>query len=819
LSLTPYSWNQVTFRESTDKILPNLDDIQRAIRRTALDINDQIAGLQNVIESKSINHELHVLNNLNDCVKSAASIFSSASTTLSVNRSDRMSVAYESDFGDCFPSEPGETMLRWISSNTVYEFEEESGTTSSLSGPKAAPGKSLELIEEGNASDQSDFDGELEAEIIQSLLRRGKDKLASQEFEAAERHFRNCLTRVSPKESTVSLPRLGSKSEIMTLLLVTYRHQEKWNEARSLLMEKIALESRGSSKANQGVLADTLILVEVLLKKCAYAEALLYGRRALKSYRKLGQEGTLGVQNSLRLLCQVCKAAGNHDEEDAYGAILSDILQRPLPAANPATLTVSEQHDHESVTSSKISIERGLPMEGPSIQSVNTPDTLISNSSWVPSSPSTSTSTATLIPTTSYRRHSSLSSFGSSGPASPHTAYSSSSTKSQEKLPNVKDPSLSHPEDTSTSQSPLSTLGNTFKQHEGDDNQVLPTNESMKFIPLIAEYDHVSDIQQPKDDTATAGMAILATSAPPSPLLKLERLERESEPLKDQNDSQTLHPKKQTTPVISLPVSDQTKNPDHPKILVALESTSSRYRPSNTMPKQYPGFNFSHLMANHALNHLEVDAIEYFRAKKGNPPKPVDSEPRKPVPVSDYELLQWVGTHPDFPFVEQSNTAEVLASSLETPQKTLPKSKSAIDLFNSGILELPTELPPRSKSTVNLPNSNPPNDSRSELLETTPAANSKIELDTIFAGLGGDISTGTPESTTLRESDTTLITVRPRPKSEGVLIDIVTHEDDDHNLNKIIEMGYPRIRAVSALEKHNYDLERVCLRIQKCGGD
>lgn len=136
-----------------------------------------------------------------------------------------MSIAYESDFGDCFPLEPGETMLPWISSNTVYEFEEEGGTASSLPRLKVETGKSLELVEEGRESDQSDSDGELEAEIIQSLLRRGKDKLASQEFEDAERHFRNCLTRVSSNGTTLCLHRLhGSKSEIMALLLATYRH-------------------------------------------------------------------------------------------------------------------------------------------------------------------------------------------------------------------------------------------------------------------------------------------------------------------------------------------------------------------------------------------------------------------------------------------------------------------------------------------------------------------------------------------------------------------------------------------------------------------
>lgn len=195
--------------------------------------------------------------------------------------------------------------------------------------------------------------------------------------------------------------------------------------------------------------------MEVLLNKCAYAEALLYGRRALKSYRKLGPEGTLGVQNSLRLLCQVCKAAGNHDEEDAYGAILSDILQPSAPAAKPATPSISEQHDHDSVASPKMaSIERALSVESPSIQSINNPDTLRPSTSWTSCSQSTSASTS--ISAKSHHRYFSLSSFGSSGPTSPYTAYSSAPTQSQERLPKVKHPSLSHPEDTSISQSPLS---------------------------------------------------------------------------------------------------------------------------------------------------------------------------------------------------------------------------------------------------------------------------------------------------------------------------------------------------------------------------
>jgi len=62
---------------------------------------------------------------LRNCVQSAASVVSSASTTLGVEQPDHFSSADGSEFGGFFPSEPGETLLRCISPNTIYEFEEE----------------------------------------------------------------------------------------------------------------------------------------------------------------------------------------------------------------------------------------------------------------------------------------------------------------------------------------------------------------------------------------------------------------------------------------------------------------------------------------------------------------------------------------------------------------------------------------------------------------------------------------------------------------------------------------------------------------------
>src|SRR5207245_2244254 len=106
--------------------------------------------------------QLLALKNLSNCVQSAISVVSSASTTLGAEDTDGFSVTYGSEFGDLFPREPGETMLRWISSNTVYEFDEEPVAEAS---PK---GRNLESVKED--SEQSDSDSDLEAEILQVLL-------------------------------------------------------------------------------------------------------------------------------------------------------------------------------------------------------------------------------------------------------------------------------------------------------------------------------------------------------------------------------------------------------------------------------------------------------------------------------------------------------------------------------------------------------------------------------------------------------------------------------------------------------------------------
>jgi hypothetical protein len=255
----------VTFKESTDKILPNLDELHDSIRRIAIDINARMTTLQTLVESKTKDEHIQSLSNLRKCVQSAASVVSSASTTLGVESADL--ATYSSEFGDCFPQEPSETMLRWISSNSINGSEEGHLVVSTSKRHRNAYGKTMPQLDETSGIDEFDSDEDLEVEMVQSLL-----------------------------------------------------------------SEKIAMGSRESAAVE--VLSDMLLLVEVLLEKGAYAEALLYGRQALKGYRRLGEPGTQGVGESLRHLVKICHADGNVDEEEAYAAILADFVDQQSSILN-----------------------------------------------------------------------------------------------------------------------------------------------------------------------------------------------------------------------------------------------------------------------------------------------------------------------------------------------------------------------------------------------------------------------------------------------------------------------------------------------------
>lgn len=284
-----------------------------------------MGSLEERVDSTSKHEELVVLANLRNCVQSAASVVSSASTSLGIDHSEHFSVTYGSEFEDCFPSQPSPTMLRWISSNTVYEFSENQDAETNRVEEKNVFGKPINTSDVTDELHNSDSDSDLEHEIVQALAHRGKEKLASGDTRGAERLFRNCLSRI-PSSGPVSSLLRSSRTEVIGILVEIYQKQEKWAEAQTLLIQKMALGSRGTSVADEEGLFDMLTLVEVLLRREAYSESLLYGRRALKGYRKLGRAGHHGVERALELLVETCHADGNADDEEAYSIVLAKHL-------------------------------------------------------------------------------------------------------------------------------------------------------------------------------------------------------------------------------------------------------------------------------------------------------------------------------------------------------------------------------------------------------------------------------------------------------------------------------------------------------------
>ncbi|KAI2483618.1 hypothetical protein Ptr902_05935 [Pyrenophora tritici-repentis] len=124
-------WNQVAFQKTTtdihEHIVPTLDKLYDEFRTFGNFLNKKIEKLQETVANQSDpdDYDLTYMTNLRDCVSSAADVVSNALTIRNPNTEDDVSVRCNSPFVGLFHKEEPEPLLRWMRSNTVYEFEDD----------------------------------------------------------------------------------------------------------------------------------------------------------------------------------------------------------------------------------------------------------------------------------------------------------------------------------------------------------------------------------------------------------------------------------------------------------------------------------------------------------------------------------------------------------------------------------------------------------------------------------------------------------------------------------------------------------------------
>lgn len=312
--------------------------MQREIRNLAVRLNERISTLQTTpvaaIPQLDMTKpaEIAAMSNLRNCVRSAATIVSSASTILTLDRDEETETYCGSDWGDVLPSQTSESTMAWLQDSVDR-------------GQIRIPGSSRPP--QGDDSD-SDSDSDLDLDLALGLYKKAQVKYQSTDYQGAEPLLRNCLSRLMPMtEQGRTRPRksdLPSAHEVLSLFCQTCIGLEKWEDAATAMIDKIALSPHGLESKDEAALKDISTLVMVLYAKKDYVQGHLYGRKLLRGYRKLGPSGEEGVERSLTLLVAICKASGNTDEEQAYSIMLENLRERKAAQSMPIPVIEEESY-------------------------------------------------------------------------------------------------------------------------------------------------------------------------------------------------------------------------------------------------------------------------------------------------------------------------------------------------------------------------------------------------------------------------------------------------------------------------------------------
>lgn len=353
LKLKLSSWNQLSLQPSTENIPSSLEGLCRAIKESVRRMNHRISFMEtNAVSTGRGADELRHLHNRRDCMRAAAEVVSSASTVFGLD--DRISTSAPSDFNEVFPPNPSEPMLRWFGEVEPSEYEEPDvalesarwGTLNVLTAPGLAHGfdASSVVLSTHNVED-SDSDGEMEAEIVQLQLEKGRLELQSGNFEGAEKMLRNGLIRLNRYRSRHFSPEL--KLSVSHALLNTYSQQGNWEKAKEVTTERLAILSGHNFENSDQYLDEILSLADILLRMGDSVQARVYTRKCLKAYREQGDRGREGLEQSLCLMIAICQSENNPEDEEAFKLLLTHSMAQNSRPENRTVVLPTLNDDGE----------------------------------------------------------------------------------------------------------------------------------------------------------------------------------------------------------------------------------------------------------------------------------------------------------------------------------------------------------------------------------------------------------------------------------------------------------------------------------------
>ena len=301
--------NQVACHKSTEF---SLSDLSKDIRQMDRNLNHKIGVLQSMVLSQQDEIKVLAMSNLRACVRSAATIVSSASTAIpSLKAVQTPCTVPGSELEDCLPKDEKIALSRWWESNTIYDFDEPAALPTPHSIADLTP-----LCDGGHCSDS---DSDFENEVVDDLFAQSRVELEVGDVGRAKSLLLSCLSRIP---DTRHGRHLIKRLDVMDALVQLHTEQQEWTLAQKILTEKMAITERQYGKTDPHFLQDVISLAKISQSKGDIVEAKLHARRAWKGYKKAHDDRGRMQRRCLDLLIELCQPGHDDDDRVAYEVLL-----------------------------------------------------------------------------------------------------------------------------------------------------------------------------------------------------------------------------------------------------------------------------------------------------------------------------------------------------------------------------------------------------------------------------------------------------------------------------------------------------------------